>query len=65
MIIHIQIMDQIPLEGRRLVDIGYLLKQINEMSHHPPFDCRFSDMEPVNEHRVEVKTKNSVSLQNV
>ncbi|KAJ8964170.1 hypothetical protein NQ314_005080 [Rhamnusium bicolor] len=54
---HIQIMDQIPLEGRRLVDIGYLLIQINDMSQHPPFDCRFSDMEPVNEHRVGVKTK--------
>lgn len=47
----------ISLQGRRLVDIGYLLKQIAEISKHPPFDCTFSDMYPIHEYKMGLKTK--------
>lgn len=45
------------VQGRRLVDIGYFFKQIAEISKHPPFDCTFSDMYPINEYRMGLKSK--------
>lgn len=47
----------ISLQGRRLADIGYLLKQLAEISKHPPFDCTFSDMYPIHEYKMGLKTK--------
>ncbi|XP_074041383.1 uncharacterized protein [Leptinotarsa decemlineata] len=47
----------VSLQGRRLADIGYLLKQIAEISKHPPFDCTFSDMYPIHEYKMGLKTQ--------
>ncbi|KAG5872749.1 hypothetical protein JTB14_024758 [Gonioctena quinquepunctata] len=54
---HSDVYEGISLQGRRLVDIGYFLRQIAEISKHPPFDCTLSDMFPVNECRMGLKTK--------
>lgn len=45
------------MEGRRIVDLGYLLEQIVEISKHPPFDCTFSDMRLINEHKIGLVSK--------
>lgn len=45
------------LQGRRLVDIGYVFKQINKISKHSPFDCSFGDMYPTSECRMGLQTK--------
>ncbi|KAJ8869999.1 hypothetical protein PR048_029010 [Dryococelus australis] len=35
------------LEGRRIVGIGYLWKQLNVVDKHVPFDCSLKDMVPI------------------
>lgn len=43
--------DNFHLEGRRIVDIGYLIENISSIGRHDPFDCSFSDMKPISERR--------------
>lgn len=40
------------LSGRRIVDVVYFVKALQNMKHHPFFDCKFSDMEVVKETRI-------------
>lgn len=39
------------LNGRRVVDLDYLLRYPKLMGRHEPFECSFLDMEPVSELR--------------
>jgi hypothetical protein len=48
-------MDKIVLDGRRLVDIGYLFQQISMMSNHSPFACSFKDMYLIKEKQMGLK----------
>ncbi|XP_063242387.1 uncharacterized protein LOC134542230 isoform X1 [Bacillus rossius redtenbacheri] len=40
------------MEGRRIVDLGYLVDSIMSIGRHYPFDCTFSDMKLINEKRL-------------
>lgn len=44
--------DEISLEGRRIVDINHLFKEIVKIGKHRPFDCSFGDMYPISEKRM-------------
>lgn len=39
------------IQGRRVVDMEFFLRQIKEIDDHVPFHCSFKDMEPVREVR--------------
>ncbi|KAL4153670.1 hypothetical protein QTP88_001503 [Uroleucon formosanum] len=41
--------DELPLVGRRIVDIFHIFEQIRTFRHESGFDCTFSDMEYVSE----------------
>ncbi|KAJ8886172.1 hypothetical protein PR048_012381 [Dryococelus australis] len=43
----------IMLEGRRMVNIQYLIDSIKQISRHKQFNCTFSDMSIINEQRLE------------
>lgn len=40
---YVEKVDEIKLEGRRMVDINYLFKSIQLISH-APFDCAFNNL---------------------
>lgn len=40
------------LSGRRIVDIGYFIQQLQQMSAHSPFGCSFSDMKLISERKM-------------
>ncbi|KAF2897111.1 hypothetical protein ILUMI_09066 [Ignelater luminosus] len=44
--------DFVAVEGKTLVDMNYFLEQITRLSRHEPFNCTFSDMYIIKEHKV-------------
>ncbi|XP_050294642.1 uncharacterized protein LOC126750040 isoform X2 [Anthonomus grandis grandis] len=44
------------IEGRRIVDIQKLFKEIQNLSRHPPFNCTIADMNILTENRKGLKS---------
>lgn len=44
------------ISGRRLLDISYFFKQMQEVTDHTPFNCNVSHMKMISEKRTDLKS---------